>query len=145
LAAWQEKRAMSKNEEKHEEKDIQERAFLFACRIVKFYEFIAKNRVSGEILGRQLLRSGTSIGANLEEATGAQSKADFVSKCNIALKEAREAYYWIRLFVKTGIVAADKLSNLAEEANELVAILTAIVKKSRAGGKSKGKEKSSRK
>jgi len=136
---------MSKNEGKHEERDIQERAFLFACRIVKLYQFIAKSRGSGEILGRQLLCSGTSIGANLEEATGAQSKADFISKCNIALKEARETYYWLRLLMKTDVVPADKLSDLAEESNELIAILTTIVEKSRAGSKSRVKKRSSRK
>ncbi|MBN2269147.1 MAG: four helix bundle protein [Sedimentisphaerales bacterium] len=136
---------MSKNEEKHEERDIQERAFLFACRIVRLYEFIAKGRGSGEVLGRQVLRSGTSIGANLEEATAAQSKADFVSKCNIALKEARETYYWLRLLIKAGVVLPDKLNELAEESNELVAILTTIVKKSRLASTLRSQKRSSRK
>lgn len=122
---------MSSNERK---KDIQERAFSFACRIVKLYQFLAKQKGGVEVLGRQVLRSGTSIGANLEEATAGQSKADFISKCSIALKEARETYYWLRLLIKTKVIPANKLSGLANESNELVAILTTIVKKSRSSG-----------
>jgi len=113
------------------EKDIKERSFSFACRIVKLYQFLAKKRGGGEILGRQVLRSGTSIGANLEEASAGQSKADFIFKCNIALKEARETYYWLRLLMTTRIVPIGRLRQLANESNELVAILTTIVKKSR--------------
>ena len=122
---------MSANNTSPKQRDIQARGFSFACRIVKLYQFLANQRGSAEILGRQVLRSGTSIGANLEEASAGQSKADFVSKCNIALKEARETYYWLRLLLKTGVVPADKLSDLVSESNELVAILTTIVKKSR--------------
>lgn len=84
-------------------------------------------------MGRQVLRSGTSIGAKLEEAA-AQSKADFICKCNIALKEPRETYYWLRLLVEAEVIAAKKLTDLVNESNELVAILTTIVKKSRASG-----------
>jgi len=113
------------------QKDIQERAFFFACRIVKLYQFLARKGGGVEVLGRQLLCSGTSIGANLEEATAGQSKADFISKCNIALKEAREAHYWLRLLVQAEIISAKKLNNLLNESDELVAILTTIVKKSR--------------
>jgi len=125
---------MNKDKGKSKKKDIQERGFSFACRIVKLYQFLAKRKGGMEILGRQVLRSGTSIGANLEEAAAGQSKADFVSKCNIALKEAREKYYWLRLLIKTEVVPANKLSGLANESNELVAILTTIVKKSRFTG-----------
>jgi len=82
-------------------------------------------------LGGQVLRSGTSIGANLEEATAGQSRADFVSKCNIALKEAQETHYWLRLFKETKVVPDERLNGSIKESNELVAILTAIVKKSR--------------
>lgn len=113
---------------------MKERGFSFACRIVKLYQFLAKRKDGAEIFGRQILRSGTSIGANLEEAAAGQSKADFTSKCSIALKEARETYYWLRLLIKTGVVPAPKLSDLANESNELVAILTTIVKKSRSPG-----------
>jgi len=112
-------------------RDIRKRAFSFACRITKFYQFLAKQRGFGEILGGQVLRSGTSIGANLEEATAGQSRADFVSKCNIALKEAQETHYWLRLFKETKVVPDERLNGSIKESNELVAILTAIVKKSR--------------
>lgn len=122
---------MNGDKEKSSNKDIKERGFSFACRIVKLYQFLAKRKGGVEVLGRQVLRSGTSMGANLEEATAAQSKADFISKCNIALKEARETYYWLRLLIKTEVVPANKLSGLSNESNELVAILTTIVKKSR--------------
>jgi len=123
---------MSKdNQQKAKGRDIQERAFSFACRIAKLYQFLAKHKRSGEILGRQVLRSGTSIGANLEKAKAAQSKPDFISKCNIALKEARETYYWLRILIETEVVSTDKLRELTNESNELVAILTTIVKKSR--------------
>jgi four helix bundle protein len=122
---------MNEYKKKSKNKDIKERGFSFACRIVKLYQFLARRKGGAEILGRQILRSGTSIGANLEEAAAGQSKADFVSKCNIALKEARETYYWLRLLIKTEVVPANKLSDLANESNELVAILTTIVKKSR--------------
>lgn len=120
-----------KTQRNSKEKDIKERGFSFACRIVKLYQFLAKKKGGGEVLGRQVLRSGTSIGANLEEASAGQSKADFISKCNIALKEARETYYWLRLLMTTKIVPSDRLRQLANESNELVAILTTIVKKSR--------------
>ncbi|HEC02825.1 MAG TPA: four helix bundle protein [Phycisphaerales bacterium] len=114
------------------DKDVQKRAFSFACRIVKFYQFLAHQKGAGEVLAKQVLRSGTSIGANLEEAAAGQSKADFISKCNIALKEARETHYWLRLFTETELVPPEKLEALMNESNELVAILTTVVKNARA-------------
>jgi len=122
---------MSDDKKRAKQRDIQERGFSFACRIVKLYKFLAKQRGGGEVLGRQVLRSGTSIGANLEEAAAAQSKADFVSKCSIALKEARETHYWLRLLKETEVISAERLNGLTNESNQLVAILTTIVKKSR--------------
>ena len=112
-------------------RDIQERAFSFACRVVKFYQFLAKQEGVGEVLARQVLQSGTSIGANLEEVAAGQSRADFMSKCNIALKEARETHYWLRLFTEIKVVPPEKLGGLLSESNELVAILTTIVKNAR--------------
>ncbi|MBM2838852.1 MAG: hypothetical protein HW415_1477 [Deltaproteobacteria bacterium] len=111
--------------------DIQVRAFDFACRIVKLYQYLDKHGGAAHILGKQVLRSGTSIGANLEEATAGQSKPDFISKCNIALKEARETLYWLRLLTACDIVPPERVTELTSESNELVAILTTIVKKSR--------------
>ena len=122
---------MNDNERKSKGRDIQERAFSFACRIVKLYQFLTNQRGAGEVLSKQVLRSGTSIGANLEEAVAGQSKADFISKCNIALKEDRETHYWLRLLGETKVIPAEKLNGLIKQADELVAILTAIIKKSR--------------
>ena len=124
---------MNKEKEEAGRRDINNRTFSFACRTVKLYQHLAKQKYASEVLGRQILRSGTSIGANLEEARAGQSRADFVSKCNISLKEASEAYYWLRLLKETKIIPAEKINDLLGEANEIVAILTTIVKKSRMG------------
>jgi four helix bundle protein len=81
-------------------------------------------------LANQLLRSGTSVGANIEEAQAGQSKADFTAKMYIACKEARETKYWLRLLAETNVVSADRLADLTDESHQIVAILTAIVKNS---------------
>jgi four helix bundle protein len=108
-------------------KDIRERAFEFACRIVRLHRVATRNATSRPIL-LQLLRAGTSIGANLEEADAGQSKADFISKNRIALKESRETLYWLRPIAATGIVKPTRIADLTIEANEIVSILTAIVR-----------------
>jgi four helix bundle protein len=79
-------------------------------------------------LANQLLRSGTSVGANLEESKGGQSRADFLSKVSISLKEARETHYWLRLLNAADILSERQLGPLLDEANQIVAILTTIVK-----------------
>jgi four helix bundle protein len=112
--------------------DIQARAFAFACEIVVLHDDLARRGGSARVLGVQLLRSGTSVGANLEEADGAQSKADFISKCGIALKEGRESHYWLRLMRATGKLNDSELADrLLAECNSIVAILTSIVRKAR--------------
>ena len=80
-------------------------------------------------MGNQLLRSGTSVGANIEEGQAAQSKADFVSKYSIARKEARETNYWLRLLAESETVSHEQTKELLAECNELIAILTTIIKK----------------
>ena len=122
---------MSQEDAKSRKREINNRAFEFACRVIKLYQHLARQKYAAEVLGKQVLRSGTAIGANLEEARAGQSRADFLSKCNIALKEARETHYWLRLLKETKIIAAEKINNLLSEANEMVAILTSIVKKTR--------------
>ena len=107
---------------------IQERAFNFACRVVRMHRVLARDRTVRR-LADQLLDAGTSIGANLEEAEAAQSKPDFISKCRIALKEARETLYWLRLITATEVVRSSRMSPVITEANEIVAIVTSIVKK----------------
>jgi four helix bundle protein len=111
-------------------RDIQDRAFRFACDVVGLHDRLYARGGSTRTLCAQLLRSGTSIGANLEEATGGQSRADFTSKCTIALKEARESLYWLRVMRACGKI--DESSDaLLRDADRLVAIITAIVKKTR--------------
>ena len=110
-------------------KDIHERTFEFACRIVRLHQWYCRRRRGSRTLVNQLLNSGTSVGSNLEEARAAQSRADFIAKARISLKEARESHYWLRLIEATNEVAHSRIHPLVEEANELVAILTTIVKK----------------
>ena len=112
--------------------DIQERSFEFACRVVKLSQAMEKLGSVPRTLSSQLLRSATSIGANVEEAQAAQSKADFTAKMYISCKEAREANYWIRLLIKTQLLPENQLSDLLDESHQLVAILTTITKSSRA-------------
>jgi len=109
--------------------EIQSRTFDFACRIVKLHHFLSQQNSTSKSLGFQLLSSGTSIGANLEEASGGQSKADFIAKCRIALKEARETKYWLRLLSACEPISPDKVNPLISESSEIIAILTTIVKK----------------
>ena len=111
--------------------NIQERSFLFAIRIVKLHQYLDKRGGTGRAMAKQVLASGTSIGSNLEEADAGQSKPDFISKCGIALKEARETHFWLRLLRECELVPADRISPLVTEAKEIVAILTPIVKNSR--------------
>ncbi|MDR0533283.1 MAG: four helix bundle protein [Verrucomicrobiales bacterium] len=111
--------------------DIKIRTFQFALRIVKLCRTLEKSKGLSNVLTRQLLKSGTSIGANVEEAHGSQSKADFTAKMYIATKEARETHYWLRLLTATELLPQDQLAGMIDEANQLVAILTTIVKKSR--------------
>ncbi len=110
-------------------KEIQERTFRFACRVVRLYTTSISQRNAVRPLLGQLLSAGTSVGANLEEAEAGQSKADFIAKCRVALKEARESLYWLRLLAATEIVKPSRIAPLTQEANEIVAILTTILRK----------------
>lgn len=112
--------------------DIPDRTFRFAQRVVKLCTAMDEKPGVSRTLARQLLRSGTSIGANVEEGQASQSEADFVSKYSIACKEARETHYWLRLLSVCDVVPAARLTELETECNELIAILTAIIKKVKA-------------
>jgi len=106
---------------------IAEKSYGFAVKVVSLYKYL--NEVKKEfILSKQFLRSGTSIGANVREAKQAQSKPDFLSKMNIALKEANETLYWIDLLYDTDYISIDKKQSYHKECNELVSLLSAIVK-----------------
>lgn len=111
--------------------DIKERTFEFATRVVRLCRALEESPGVSRTLANQLLRSGTSVGANVEEAHGSHSKPDFISKMSIATKEARETNYWLRLLAASDVVPVDKLTDITDESNQLVAILTTIVKRSR--------------
>lgn len=103
------------------------KSFDFAVRIVKLHQYVIRNHKEYE-LSKQVLRSGTSIGANVEEAIGGVSRKDFVNKMGIAYKEARETNYWLRL-LKTTDYLDDKLAmSLTNDCEELIKILTSIIK-----------------
>ena len=108
-------------------RDIRERTFDFALRIVKLCQLLDSQPGVGRTLGRQLLKSGTSVGANMEEAQAGQSKLDFISKNAIALKEARETIFWLRLLAAAKIMPAGRLAELQTEAQELSKIIGSIV------------------
>jgi four helix bundle protein len=110
-------------------RDLPERAFLFAVRVVKVCQFLDEKAGVGRTLSKQLIRSGTSVGANIEEGQGSQSEADFLTKYSIACKEARETHYWLRLLSASQLVPEDRLQELMNECNEMIAILTTICKK----------------
>jgi four helix bundle protein len=103
-----------------------ELAFSFALSIVKLSRQLESQR--SYVLARQLLRAGTSIGANIEEATAAYSRKDFLHKMSIASKEARETNYWLRLIDQSGILPSVDLGPFLDDSSELIRLLTAIVK-----------------
>ena len=114
-----------------EQRDIKERTFEFATRIVRLCRALEESPGVSRTLANQLLRSGTSVGANVEEAHGSHSKPDFIAKMSIANKEARETHYWLRLLAASDVVPSEKLTDITDESNRLIAILTTIVKRSR--------------
>lgn len=103
------------------------KSFDFALKIIKLYVYLKQNNEF--IISKQILRSGTSIGANIEEAIAAQSKKDFISKMSIASKEARETKYWLRLLSESQIVRID-IAIYLEEIEHIINILTKIIKTS---------------
>lgn len=107
--------------------DIRERTFEFALRIIRLCNELNKKPAVCRDISRQLLKAGTSVGANTEEAQAAQSKPDFISKNSIALKEARETHYWLRLLIAAKVLPKERLSELRDEAEEIKRILGSIV------------------
>ncbi|MBO7067988.1 MAG: four helix bundle protein [Bacteroidaceae bacterium] len=106
---------------------IDKRSYLFALRIVKAYKYLTKQQ-NEYILSKQMLRSGTSIGAMMREAKFAQSRADFVNKASIALKEANETLYWLELLHDSEYIDEKTFNSIYIEADEITAILASIVK-----------------
>jgi four helix bundle protein len=113
------------------ENTIYKKSFEFAKRIVNLYKFLCENKKEF-ILSKQILRCGTSIGANVNEAIAAQSKRDFISKMAIASKEAREIKYWLELLISTDYISKNEkyVSSLQNDIEEIIKILTSIVKTS---------------
>ena len=107
---------------------IETKSFDFAIRIVNLYKYMTVSKKEF-VLSKQLLRSGTSIGANVSEAQKAQTKADFNAKMIIALKEANETFYWLRLLHRTDFLSTEEFRSVEADITEILAILTAICKK----------------
>jgi len=106
---------------------IAQKSFAFAVRCVNLYKYLYYNAPSKEfVISKQLLRSGTSIGANIEEALGGQSTADFVSKLSIAYKEARESSYWLRLLHATDYISDKEYDSLQKDLDDILNIIAKI-------------------
>jgi four helix bundle protein len=110
--------------------DFRQRTKQFALRVIRMYPKLPR-RMEAQVLGRQVLRSGTSVGANYREALRARTPAEFVSKLRLALQEIDETAYWLELLAESGIVAESRLAPLRKEADELTAMLVTSVNKAK--------------
>ena len=106
---------------------IEKKSFEFAVRVVNLYKYLT-NEKKEYVLSKQLLRSGTSIGANVSEAQKAQSDADFTAKLYISLKEANETEYWLKLLYKTDYLTEQEFESIEKDINEIISILMTITK-----------------
>ena len=116
------------NSEGNRPEDLKARTKAFALRIIRLYAALPKN-TEAQVLGRQVLRSGTSVGAHYREGLRARSDAEVISKIEGGLQELEETQYWLELLVESGIVPQERLTSLLQEASELTAILVTCVKK----------------
>lgn len=105
---------------------VRDKSYLFALSIIELYKILVEKNEF--VMSKQVLKSGTSIGANIEEALAGQSRPDFLSKMSIASKEARETLYWLRLLRDSNTLAPEQLVDLIYESESLINILTSIVK-----------------
>ena len=106
---------------------LQTKSLAFAVRIVKFYRYLCEEKREF-VLSKQILRSGTAIGANTRESRNAQSQADFITKLTIALKEADETQYWLELLDLSDIISHEEFVSLNNDLSEIVAMLTSSIK-----------------
>ena len=113
-------------------KDLKIRTKSSALWIIRTYSKLLKNDAVAQVLGRQVLRSGSSVGANYREASRARSKAEFISKIGDCLKEIDETEYWLELIVDSGCIPAVRMADLLDETRQLIAIFTTIDKKAKA-------------
>jgi len=114
-------------------RNLKPRTKAFALRIIRMYSALPKSDAVAQVLGKQALRAGTSVGANYREASRGRSKAEFIAKIGDCLKEIEETEYWLELLKDSGWVAAPKLADLLGETRELIAIFTTIDKRSKEG------------
>jgi len=112
------------------ENPVKEKSFRFAVRIVRLCKFLTEEKKE-YVISRQILRSGTSIGANVKEALQAESKADFIHKLSISLKEASETEYWLQLLKETEYIDQMAYDSLMSDCVELLKLLTSIIKSSK--------------
>ena len=117
-------------------KDLKGRTKNFALRIIKMYSSLPES-TEAKVLGKQVLRSGTSIGASYREASQGRSKAEFVAKMGECLNELEETTYWFELLLEGGLLSKNKLSGLLQESKELTAIFVTIIKNTKANSKKK--------
>ncbi|MCX6908545.1 MAG: four helix bundle protein [Verrucomicrobia bacterium] len=115
---------------KDEVPDLRDRTKAFALRIIRMFSALPKTE-DARVLGKQVLRSGTSVGANYREAQRSRSKAEFIAKIGDCLKELDESAYWLELLADSGIVSTAKLASLRDECGQLMAIFTTISKKAK--------------
>ena len=113
---------------------IQELSFNFAVRIVKFYKYLTESK-KVYVLSKQILRSGTSIGANVRESIHAQSLADFINKLSIALKEADETDYWLELLHASDLISEEEYTSLSNDVKQIIGTLVKIIKTSKSSAK----------
>lgn len=124
-----------------EENVLEKKSYEFALRIVKMYRYLIEEQKE-YVLSKQVLRSGTAVGANYAESQHAQSKADFISKVSIALKEANETLWWIRLLHDSDYLSDSLFNSIYHDGNEVVALLVSIVKSAKGIKKGEGKGES---
>jgi four helix bundle protein len=110
--------------------DLRQRTKEFGLNIVRMFSGLPKT-TEAQVLGKQILRSGTSVGANYREAYRGRSKAEFVAKCGDSLRELEETAYWLELLVDGKMVSSEKLSGVRQECDELIAIFVTILKRSK--------------
>jgi four helix bundle protein len=110
------------------ENDLRERTTHFALRVIRLYASLPQS-AAAQVIGKQMLRSGTSVGANYREAYRARSDAEYIAKMGLCVQELDETTYWFELLLKADIVLPNKLSALQDEADQLIAIFTTVIKK----------------
>ena len=118
---------------------LKEKSFAFAIRVIKLAKFLREEKKEF-IISKQIVRCGTSIGANIEEASGAQSNNDFIAKLHISLKEAKETHYWVRLLRDTDYISTEQAKSLIDDIDDIITILVKSLKTIKSNGISPSKK-----